>query len=89
MSGMTHSQSVKVRPQVVTAKYSEPQVESREAGMEEVEYRFFHYHEQKSDIRPAGWKRLLNKSNPKGKRKTQTVNHGQVGRIPFGKEETV
>ena len=37
VSGMTHSQSVKVRPQVVTAKCSEPQVESREAGMEEVE----------------------------------------------------
>ena len=36
VSGMTHSQSVKVRPQVVTAKCSEPQVESREAGMEEV-----------------------------------------------------
>ena len=35
VSGMTHSQSVKVCPQVVTAKCSEPQVESREAGMEE------------------------------------------------------
>ena len=80
VSGMTHSQSVKVRPQVFTAKCSEPQVESREAGMEEVVQRFFHDHEQKSDIRPVGRKRLQHKSNPKGKRKTQMVNQGKVGK---------
>jgi hypothetical protein len=36
VSGMTHSQPVKVRSQVFTAKCSEPQVESREAGTEAV-----------------------------------------------------
>jgi len=33
---MSHIQWVKVPPQVVTAKRSEPQTESREAGVEEV-----------------------------------------------------
>ena len=35
VSGMTHLQLVKVQPQVFTAKCSEPQVESSNAGMKE------------------------------------------------------
>ena len=63
------------RPQVFTAKCSEPQADTIKVGVKEVVY------EQKLDTRLNGGQGCYTNRSPKGKRKTKRVNQDVVKEI--------
>ena len=71
--GMAHLQLVKVQPRVFTAKCSETQVESSNAGMKEEASKTSEPTNRNPIRLNGGWGCNPNQS-PKGKRKTKTVN---------------
>ena len=78
VSGMTHLQLVKVQSQVFTAKCSEPQVESSNAGMKEGASKTSEP-TNRNLIRLNGGGGYRSNRNPKGKRRhTKTVNQEVV-----------